>query len=81
MALSVEELQINVKELKAINESLWDIEDDIREKEKKEFDEKFIALARAVYVINDQRAAIKKRINFQFGSDLVEEKSYQCYGF
>lgn len=80
LALSDEELKRDTDELKIINESLWDIEDDIREKEaKKEFDEEFIALARAVYVTNDKRAAVKKRINLQFGSDLVEEKSYQCY--
>ncbi len=67
-------------ELKATNEALWDIEDDIREKEAaKSFDAEFIRLARAVYVTNDQRAEIKKQINLATGSDLVEEKSYESY--
>lgn len=66
--------------LKKINEALWEIEDDIRDKERaKEFDERFIELARAVYVTNDQRADIKKVINVKLGSDLVEEKSYADY--
>ena len=68
------------KELKKINESLWDIEDAIRDKERdKLFDEEFIELARAVYVTNDKRADVKKRINIAVGSELVEEKSYQQY--
>ena len=67
-------------ELKAINEALWDIEDDIREKEAaKSFDAEFIRLARAVYLTNDQRAEIKKQINLVTGSALIEEKSYEAY--
>jgi hypothetical protein len=67
--------------LQAVNERLWDIEDLIRDKEAKQtFDREFIDLARAVYVSNDERAAIKKRINLQLGSRLVEEKSYKPYG-
>jgi prefoldin subunit 5 len=67
-------------ELKAINEELWEIEDDIRDKEKaREFDEVFIALARAVYVTNDKRANAKKELNVHLGSEIVEEKSYQDY--
>jgi hypothetical protein len=63
-----------------VNERLWDIEDRIRDKEAKQtFDREFIELARAVYVSNDERAAIKKRINTQLGSRLVEEKSYKQY--
>jgi hypothetical protein len=63
-----------------VNERLWDIEDRIRDKEAKQsFDRDFIELARAVYVSNDERAAIKKRINQQLGSRLVEEKSYKPY--
>ena len=66
--------------LKKINEKLWEIEDDIRDKERnKEFDQEFIDLARAVYVTNDERARIKKEINVKLGSDLVEEKSYSDY--
>ena len=69
-----------VSELKKINESLWVIEDDIRDKERsKEFDQKFIDLARAVYVTNDQRFQVKAKINKELGSAYVEEKSYQPY--
>ena len=67
-------------ELKSVNEVLWDIEDDIREKEAaKSFDAEFIKLARAVYVTNDKRAEIKKQINLATGSTLIEEKSYESY--
>ncbi|HMF62332.1 MAG TPA: DUF6165 family protein [Vicinamibacterales bacterium] len=67
--------------LTRVNESLWVIEDDIRDEERAQrFGDKFIALARAVYVTNDERAAIKKRINTLLGSSIVEEKSYQPYG-
>ena len=67
-------------ELKAVNERLWVIEDDIRLKEKAQaFDAEFIALARAVYFENDERARIKKDINLALGSAYVEEKSYQDY--
>jgi hypothetical protein len=68
------------QELKAVNERLWVIEDDIRLKEKAQaFDDQFIALARAVYFENDERARIKKDINLALGSAYVEEKSYQDY--
>ncbi|HEY6986616.1 MAG TPA: DUF6165 family protein [Rhodanobacteraceae bacterium] len=66
--------------LRSVNEALWDIEDDIRRKEKaKAFDDEFIELARAVYIRNDERATIKKAINLKLGSTLVEEKSYEDY--
>ena len=66
--------------LREVNARLWDIEDDIRDKERAgAFDERFIELARAVYVTNDERAAIKRRINTRLGSTLVEEKSYADY--
>jgi hypothetical protein len=66
--------------LRGVNEQLWDIEDRIRDKERDgAFDAVFIELARAVYVTNDERAAIKKRINVTLGSALVEEKSYAEY--
>jgi hypothetical protein len=66
--------------LQAVNEQLWDIEDRIRAKEAAgSFDQDFIELARAVYHRNDERAAIKKRINAALGSRLVEEKSYRPY--
>ena len=63
-----------------VNERLWDVEDRIREKEARQsFDRDFIELARAVYVYNDERAAIKKRINVALGSRIIEEKSYKPY--
>jgi hypothetical protein len=66
--------------LKHINEQLWVIEDDIRDKERaRQFDARFIELARAVYVTNDERAAVKRRINDRLGSKIVEEKSYADY--
>jgi ribosomal protein L15E len=69
-----------VKELQAINEKLWVIEDKLRDKEKsKEFDNEFIQLARGVYFTNDERARIKKNLNEVTNSKFVEEKSYQKY--
>ena len=66
--------------LHAVNETLWDIEDAIRMKERAQaFDQGFIELARAVYFRNDERAAFKREINLKLGSELVEEKSYQDY--
>lgn len=63
-----------------VNTKLWEVEDQLRIKEKdKEFDEEFIKLARSVYYINDERAEVKKKINNISGSYLVEEKSYQDY--
>ena len=67
-------------QLKEINEALWEIEDDIRDKERaKEFDDRFIELARAVYVTNDRRSQVKKELNLHLGSEIIEEKSYQDY--
>jgi len=67
-------------ELKAINEKLWVIEDDIRDCERaKDFGTKFVELARAVYFTNDERAAVKRKVNDLLGSALVEEKSYAPY--
>jgi len=72
-------MQLHAK-LKSINEDLWEIEDDIRDKEfVKEFDQQFIELARSVYVTNDQRANAKKELNLYLGSEIVEEKSYKDY--
>ncbi|WP_166266240.1 DUF6165 family protein [Marinobacter caseinilyticus] len=66
--------------LKAVNEQLWEIEDDIRDQEAaQDFGSRFVELARAVYVTNDKRAAIKKEVNLALGSRFVEEKSYQDY--
>ena len=74
------DVESEMKELRGVNEKLWEIEDAIREKEaKKEFDEKFIDLARAVYINNDERARLKRRLNIKLGSGLQEEKSYSDY--
>ena len=65
------------QKLYAINADLWVIEDDIRAFEgRSDFGAGFVALARAVYVTNDQRAAVKKEMNLLLGSAIVEEKSY-----
>jgi hypothetical protein len=67
-------------ELKAANEALWDIEDDIRDCERdKNFGDVFVELARSVYITNDKRAALKRQINELLGSSLIEEKSYSAY--
>jgi len=67
-------------QLKEINEALWEIEDDIRDKERaKEFDQRFIELARSVYFTNDRRSEVKKKLNLHLGSQIIEEKSYQDY--
>jgi hypothetical protein len=66
--------------LTRVNEKLWVIEDEIRDEERaRRFGDKFIELARAVYFTNDERAAIKKRVNTLLGSTIVEEKSYKQY--
>lgn len=68
------------KELRTINEMLWDIEDRIRGcEQRKEFRDEFIELARSVYITNDRRALIKREINDMTRSTIVEEKSYQNY--
>ena len=74
------ELAADEAALGRVNAELWDIEDRIREHEaQRRFDAGFIELARAVYLRNDERAAIKQRINLKLNSVLVEEKSYQPY--
>ena len=68
------------EQLKDINVALWVIEDDIRDCERrKDFGPDFVALARSVYVTNDERSVVKRRINDLLGSTLVEEKSYAAY--
>ena len=77
---SATDLDTEIAELKKVNEALWDIEDDIRDKERnKIFDQGFIELARSVYITNDKRAEIKRAINMKTGSELMEEKSYAEY--
>jgi hypothetical protein len=74
------DIAADIAALLAVNERLWVIEDDIRDKERaRAFDAEFIRLARAVYVENDERAAIKRRINTTLGSSIIEEKSYRDY--
>lgn len=66
--------------LKGVNESLWRIEDEIRACERrKDFGPRFIELARAVYITNDERARLKREINAVMGSAITEEKSYAPY--
>ncbi|MGO9932099.1 MAG: DUF6165 family protein [Steroidobacteraceae bacterium] len=74
------DLEAEMTALFEVNQRLWAIEDDIRDKERTQaFDAEFIRLARAVYFENDARAAIKRRINLKLGSSIVEEKSYAEY--
>jgi hypothetical protein len=73
-------VESDVGALLSVNERLWVIEDEIRDKERAQaFDAEFIRLARAVYFENDERAAIKRRINTALGSSILEEKSYSNY--
>ncbi len=68
------------RKLKLVNESLWQIEDDIRDCERQgDFGDRFIQLARSVYRENDKRASVKREINVLLGSQIVEEKSYASY--
>ncbi len=79
-AYSAVDISAEWQGLRDVNGQLWDIEDEIRDRERAgAFDQKFIELARAVYVTNDERAALKRRINTKLGSTLVEEKSYKDY--
>ena len=78
--ISEDEINDFLLALVNINSKLWDIEDDIRECERKKlFDQTFIDLARSVYFTNDERAKVKNDINKTFGSELVEVKSYEEY--
>lgn len=73
----LEKLSFNLRE---VNEKLWQIEDEIRDCEsRKDFSKNFIDLARAVYITNDERSDIKRKINLLLNSKLFEEKSYQSY--
>jgi hypothetical protein len=75
--LQVEGIVPLLGKLKRVNATLWDVEDEIRELEAEaRFGPSFVALARCVYKTNDERAALKRRINALLESDLVEEKSY-----
>ena len=78
--LDIQKIRPLQSKLSLINEQLWIIEDDIRDKErKKEFDNLFIELARSVYITNDKRFNIKEEINNLFNSNIKEVKSYQNY--
>ena len=69
-----------INSLKEVNNNLWEIEENIRIKERdQKFNKEFIQLARSVYKENDKRASIKKEINQKYNSDLIEEKSYNNY--
>jgi hypothetical protein len=72
--------QERFSDLKSVNQSLWTIEDAIRDKERQgQFDAEFVELARQVYLQNDRRAALKRQINEAYGSELCEEKAYASY--
>ena len=74
------EIETETAALKRANETLWDVEDRLRECERnKDFGPRFVELARSVYITNDERARIKRRINELLGSRLIEEKSYASY--
>lgn len=72
--------QERYSDLKSVNQSLWTIEDAIRDKERQgQFDAEFVELARQVYLQNDRRAALKRQLNQAYGSELCEEKAYASY--
>lgn len=80
LVFSRSDVESEVAELKTINEKLWVIEDNIRDKEStKSFDQEFIELARSVYFTNDRRSDIKRDINIKLDSHFIEEKSYEEY--
>jgi len=77
---SIDDVKRLTGELYEVNAALWDIEDDIRDCENAgDFGDKFIQLARSVYITNDKRAELKREVNAILGSQLIEEKSYQKY--
>jgi len=70
------------KNLFDVNKKLWNVEDNLREFEKiNKFDEDFIINARSVYILNDQRCYIKKLLNNEYNSNIIEEKSYNSYNY
>ena len=74
------DIALLMKELKKTNEALWDIEDILRVKERiKDFGDEFIQLARNVYITNDKRCSLKRKIDQTLGSAITEEKSYEAY--
>lgn len=80
MLAKVSALERSKASLRAINETLWQIEDDIRDCERrKDFGPRFVELARSVYRTNDKRAAAKREVDALVGSEIVEEKSYASY--
>lgn len=71
---------VDVSELKEINETIWDNEEELRECERRQrFDEHFVNCTRTIYKENDRRAKVKKAINMKLNSEIVEEKSYKPY--
>ena len=80
LTLEIIDITSQIESLYDTNSRLWEVEDKLRILElKKTFNQQFIELARSVYYLNDQRAAIKKQINVAVGSSLIEEKSYEQY--
>jgi hypothetical protein len=69
-----------IAQLKLVNTEIWEVEDELRLFEKEQlFDNRFVNMARSVYMFNDKRAAIKKKINNMYNSEIKEEKSYSTY--
>ena len=80
VSIAITEESAEYQRLLEINKGLWDIEDRIPQKEsKKNFDDEFIKLARKVYIENDKRSEVKRKINIHTGSILIEEKEYVTY--
>ena len=80
LKLTAEELTRLTADLRAVNEALWQIEDDVRDCERhRDFGPRFVELARSVYHTNDRRAELKRRVNELLGSRIVEEKAYAEY--
>lgn len=79
-SIQINQIEAEWASLRAVNQQLWDIEDDIRDLERRqEFGDTFVKVARSVYLLNDERARLKRLINEKTNSGIVEEKSYTAY--
>jgi hypothetical protein len=79
-SININQIEAEWASLRAVNQQLWDIEDDIRDLERRqEFGDTFVKVARSVYLLNDERARLKRLINEKTNSGIIEEKSYSAY--
>lgn len=79
-SININQIEAEWASLRAVNQQLWDIEDDIRDLERRqEFGDTFVKVARSVYLLNDERARLKRLINEKTNSGIIEEKSYTAY--